>query len=101
MKRIIAITALLSACTFVNENPKAQSVAITTIDDVSQCNRVGSVAAKTKAQLGFIKRGSEKVQDELQTLARNEALKIGANTLVPESKAVEGKQSFIAFNCAR
>lgn len=99
-----AITALLcclSACTWVNENPAGQSVAIVHSNQLGQCQQAGTISARTKHKLGFIKRGQKKVLQELQTLARNEALKIGANTISATAPPTDGKQTYIAYKCPR
>jgi len=103
MKIIIALIAIttITGCTWVNENPSGQSVAITNADTIRQCPQVGKINVSTKHKVGFIKRGSKKILSELQTLARNEALKINANTIAPESNPVDGKQSYLAFACPR
>ena len=101
MKTYLLITMglLLSACTWVNENPQGQSVAI--INGASNCPKAGTINVSTKYKITFIKRSSKKVQGELQTLARNEALKINANTISPINEPVAGKQSYTAYTCPR
>lgn len=98
--QLIAITSLLIiGCTWVNENPESQSVAITT-SEIS-CPKVGTISVSTKDKVTFVKRGDKKVLSELQALARNEALKINANTIKPDSEITEGKQRYIAYKCPR
>jgi hypothetical protein len=46
-----------------------------------------------------VDRGSEKVQDELITLARNEAGTLGGNTIVPDGTIEEGRQRFVVYRC--
>ena len=91
----------ISACTWVNENPDSQSVAITSLSELSQCKQVGTISASTKHKVAFVKRGSKKVTSELQALARNEAIKLGANTIAPKGDMIDGKQSYAAFSCPR
>lgn len=100
MKPILLLLALTTfSCTWVNENPAGQSIAIT--DRNINCQQVGKISVSTKHKIGFVRRSSKKVLDELQTLARNEALKIGANTIQPQSEPIDGKQSYIAYACPR
>lgn len=101
MKIIIMVKAflLISACAWVNENPNGQSVAIT--NGAVNCPAAGTITVSTKHKVTFIKRGSNKVQSELQILARNEALKINANTIKPVSEPVDGKQQYTAYRCPR
>ncbi|MBX2809025.1 MAG: DUF4156 domain-containing protein [Cellvibrionaceae bacterium] len=97
----LSLLCLLGACTWVNENPAGQSVAIIASHTSKQCDVVGNIAVRTTHKLGFIKRRDKKVLQELQTLARNEALKLGANTLVADALPTDGKQSYTAYQCPR
>lgn len=95
---LVAVT-FISACTWVNENTAGRSVAITHIDNTTNCTKVGNISAEVKAKVGFIPRSKEKVIDELKVLARNEAVKLRANTIVADGKPIDGKQNYQAFTC--
>lgn len=97
---IVAVTLSASACTWVTLSEAGKNVRIVTADQVSQCQKVGNVSAKTRYHLvGDTERDRKKVQTELDTLARNEASKLQANALVAEGPAVEGQQNFSAYAC--
>ncbi len=102
MKRIIALTlstVAITNCTWVNENKAGRDVAITVIDQVSHCQKVGDITSSVKNKVGFINRNSDKVIQELLVLARNEAVKLNANTIVSNGAPVDGKQTYQAFSC--
>lgn len=103
MKLISVATILLSttACTWVSLSEKGAQVTISNSNNVVLCQRLGSVNAKTRATLLFsAKRNEEKIATELSVLARNEATKMNADTLVAESPPNEkGEQRFIAYRC--
>jgi hypothetical protein len=44
--------------------------------------------------------GEAKVQEELYTLARNNAAGLGATNLVQHGRPKDGEQSFTAYRCA-
>ncbi|MGH1440078.1 MAG: DUF4156 domain-containing protein [Cellvibrionaceae bacterium] len=90
---------ILTGCTWVNENTDGRKVLITVIDGVQNCTKVGNIKANVKHKLGFIPRNNDKVTRELQVLARNEAVTLGANTIVADGAPVEGEQSYQAFSC--
>lgn len=99
---IVMIAVLsLSSCTWVNENTAGREVVITAIDQVSNCTQIGTITVNVKHKLGFIPRSRDKVTRELQVLARNEAITLGANTIVANGAPVAGKQSYRAFNCTK
>lgn len=98
---LLLLSLVLASCSWVSENKSGQSVAIIGQGETPECQLVGTINVSTTYKIGFIKRGSNKVLDELQVLARNEAIKIDANTISPNSKPVDGKQSYVAFKCPR
>ncbi len=98
---IFAITLTATACTWVNENKAGQTISITTLNQVNNCQKIGNISTEVKHKIGFIKRGEKKILEELQVLARNEAIKLGAKTLVAESAPIEGKQQYQAFVCPK
>ena len=51
--------------------------------------------------MAFIERNALKVRDELETLARNEAPGLQADTIHPLDEPRGGSQRFAAWRCAR
>jgi hypothetical protein len=74
---------------------------IKTNDNLNQaCQRLGTVNAKTSASLvPGTSRDNKKVKEEITILARNEAARLDANTIVAQTQAKDGEQSFIAYRC--
>lgn len=96
----IIFILFVSACTWVELSEAGKHVNIVNTVDVNSCKKVGNVSAKTRFHIvGDTEREKKKVQKELDTLARNEAVTIRANTLVAEAPPSEGKQRFIAYRC--
>jgi hypothetical protein len=59
----------------------------------------GEVEVSVKDRLGPYDRGELRVKDELETLARNEAPGLGADTIQPKTAPQDGEQRFMAFRC--
>lgn len=101
MRALITLATILgvSACTWVDVNEGAQNVAI--VDELpASCERVGTTDVRTQTDIGFIDRDREVVETELQTLARNAAVRKGGNTLVAETDiSTEGEQRFGLYRC--
>jgi hypothetical protein len=70
-------------------------------DDLSACTLRGDVAVSVRDKVGLYQRNDLKVRDELETLARNEAPGLGADTVQPSNEPVDGEQRFTAFACGR
>ncbi|MFK7897761.1 MAG: DUF4156 domain-containing protein [Myxococcota bacterium] len=92
-----------AGCTWVPLTPAGGAVGVAAPEtNLDGCERVGAVTAQTKARVGFITRGEEKVIEELRTLARNDAAEMGAQLVVPEGPpSAEGRQRFAAYRCSR
>ncbi len=90
----------LTACTWVTMTPAGQSVRVARADeDLSGCTRRGEIGVSVKDRLGPIERNHIKVIDELEMLARNEAVGLNANTVQPKAAPDDGEQRFLAYAC--
>ncbi|MEO6263617.1 MAG: DUF4156 domain-containing protein [Luteimonas sp.] len=67
----------------------------------SGCEARGEVEVSVKSGLGPYERNELRVREELETLARNEAPGLNADTVQPLSAPVDGKQRFAAWRCGR
>lgn len=95
----IATALLMCGCSWVSPEPGAGTVAVSTTEQLSHCQRLGSASAKSLNKVGFISRDGDKLQSELKMLARNEALGMGGNAIAPESAIVRGQQKFGVYRC--
>jgi|SRR5690606_16580834 len=95
---LTAAMALGSACTWVKVSPEAQQVVVLPASRVSACNRIGVISTTVKAVVMGIPRDATKVRNELDDLARQQAVALGANTVVRQS-VVNGKGSYVAYSC--
>jgi hypothetical protein len=60
---------------------------------------VGQVSVTVADHVAFYHRPSLKVRDELETLARNQAAGVPADTIKATSDPVDGSQTFEAYVC--
>ena len=96
----VVLLLALSACTFVKMAPGGAQVQVARSDrDLSACERRGEIAVSVKDRLGPYNRDPIRVRDELETLARNEAPGLQADTVQPKSEPADGEQRFLAFRC--
>jgi hypothetical protein len=88
-------------CAWVELDPAAEPIRVVpSTATLEGCTQVGTINAQTRAKIGFIKRRSDKVADELSSLARNNAVDMGANAVVPVAPpSDEGRQRFTAYRC--
>lgn len=103
MKKIMVLFVaglFISACSWVELSEEGKKVRIVSIDNVKACKKLGKVTASLKHQIAGFDRSEKKVKEELETIARNTAIELKGDSLVPTSPIKKGKQTFDVYNCA-
>ena len=97
---LLAVTAV-SACTWVKPTGGGNAVRVAYDGNVSGCRDAGAISVSVTDKVAFYHRPDLKVRDELETLARNQAAEIPADTIKPNSEPKDGSQQFQAYVCGR
>lgn len=92
------LPVLLAGCTWVHMAPGASAVRVAA-SAPSSCERRGEIEVQVKHSVAFIERNPLRVREELETLARNQAPGLSADTIHPLSEPVRGIQRFAAWRC--
>jgi hypothetical protein len=93
------VVVLLSACSWVSVSSSGEKVRVLSADEVSGCKHLGKTTVSTAGKIGALERYPEKIQEELNTLARNSAPELGGDTVVAVDKPVDGRQVFEVYRC--
>lgn len=96
---LVAGAALGAGCSWVEPTAAGKAVRVAWEGDVAGCRDVGTIEVAVLDKIGFWQRGELKVRDELETLARNRAASLPADTIRPTSEPKDGAQSFEAYVC--
>jgi hypothetical protein len=96
---VLAIVAM-GGCTWVHMAPGASAVTVVT-GPPAGCEQRGEVEVSVKDALGPYERNPLRVRDELETLARNEAPSLGADTVQALGEPADGRQRYAAWRCRR
>lgn len=88
----------VSGCTWVHLTEAGEDVQIGYAGDVKICQMLGTVTVTTQSKV-VMERSTSKVQEELYTLARNQAAPMGATNLLPHTLPEAGTQAFSAYRC--
>lgn len=96
---LAAVALSLNACTWVESTPEGEKVRVLSSAEVSGCKHVGKTTVSTAEKVGVVVRLPEKVQEELNTLARNSAPEIGGDTVVPVGEPQQGRQVYEVYRC--
>ena len=97
---LLVLAPVLGACTWVHMAPGASAVRVTSAAP-SGCEKRGEVEVSVKHSIAFIDRNPLRVREELETLARNEAPGLNADTIHPLGEPSGGSQRFAAWRCSR
>lgn len=89
----------LTACSWVQLTPVGEDVRVLEPSAVVNCTKVGKTTVRTAAKVAGLVRHEEKIQSELDILARNSAPEIGGDTVVPLGRPVDGVQVYEAYRC--
>lgn len=96
----LLLIPLVTACTWVKMAPGGAEVRVARAgEDLGACEKRGEVSVSVKNRLGPYERNNIRVRDELETLARNEAPGLQADTVMPKGEPDDGEQRFLAFRC--
>lgn len=63
------------------------------------CKDMGKITVSVLDHVGPVNRRDLKVRDELEVMARNEAARMGADTVQPAGDPQDGEQVWRAFHC--
>ncbi|MCC4596999.1 DUF4156 domain-containing protein [Xanthomonas campestris pv. phormiicola] len=97
---VLLLLASLAACTWVPMAPEGKTVRVLPPGQVpAGCEKRGEVVVSVKSNVGFYQRNPLRVREELETLARNEAPGIGANTVQAMGEPADGDQRYAAYQC--
>ena len=101
MRSILLVAALdaTSGCTFVHMAPSAGKVKV--LASAPSCDKRGEAEVSVRHKVGFYERSEAQVRDELETLARNEAPGVGADSISPLGQPVDGTQRWALWRCTR
>ena len=101
MRKIIGlglVVLLLSACTWVELTPEGENVTVAKAEHVTNCKFTGTTTVSVRST-AVGDRDMAKIKTELETLARNEAVKLKGDTVVPVTEIKEGEQTFKVYQC--
>lgn len=95
----VSMALLISGCTFVNLRSDATVVQRIEESAAEGCEELGTTRVEVLGKLGFLKRNPTKVSDELDILARNAAVDLGGNAVVPSGSIDAGKRTYRVMRC--
>ena len=96
---LLTVSVLPCACSWVNPTAGADGVRVAYDGNVSGCRDAGAISVSVTNKVAFYQRSDLTVRDELETLARNQAAEIPADTIKAKGEPKDGAQQFEAYVC--
>jgi hypothetical protein len=93
--------AALSACTWVEPTEEGYAVRFVAPDTVKNCKSLGVATAEVPDSIGPIPRNEDKLRRELITLGKNQAAKMGGDTMAAVGPPFQGEQQFRVYQCMK
>ena len=97
---LATVIGATAGCTWVHMAPGASAAKVATSAPAGRQPR-GEVEVSVKAALGPYERNELRVREELETLARNEAPGLGADTVQALDGPEDGVQRYAMWRCGR
>ena len=97
---LLAILVPALGCTWVPLTSEGEKVRVLQASAVTDCQKVGKVSSKTSDRILIFARTDRKIREELESLARNEAVDLNGDAIVPIGTEANGRQSFEVYRCA-
>jgi hypothetical protein len=89
----------LNGCTWVKLTSAGAQVRVIDADAAARCIKKGEVTSSVRDEVGLYSRNRQKVLDEVETLARNDARDLGANAISAISELDGGERRYAAYDC--
>ena len=101
MRKLLIITMLaaLQGCAWVKLDPAAEQVRVVESQHVEGCKILGKTTVSVKSTVAGFEREEKVMQNELETLARNQAVDLNGDTIVAISPIENGKRTYNVYLC--
>ena len=96
---LLVLSAIISSCTWVELTKEGKNVAVLSETQVKNCKFLGKTTVSIKADIARIERNKEKVAEELEILARNNAVNMNGDAIVAITEVNKGQQVFNVYRC--
>lgn len=93
----VALTACAS--NIIKASKGAERVSLANADQIAACQPKGKTTVDVFAKVGFVKRDADEVEANMYKVARNDAVEMGADTIVKGESPEFGRRIFLLYKC--
>ncbi|OOV85946.1 DUF4156 domain-containing protein [Oceanospirillum linum] len=91
--------SFLSACSWVKAVEGSDQVLLAKAHNVVGCEKLGHTNSFVKDSVAGLSRNQDTIMEELVTLGKNQAVEMGADTIVQTGPLKDGKVGFDIYKC--
>jgi hypothetical protein len=101
LANVIGLLAVLlgTGCAWVSLTPEGETVRVLAPAQAAGCQGLGHTTSQTTGRVLMFARVERTVNEELDSLARNEAARMGGDAVVPRGAVEDGRRSFDVYRC--
>jgi uncharacterized protein YidB (DUF937 family) len=97
---LFALSCLtVGACSWVSLTPEGEKVRVLDASEVVTCKELGNTTVSSLAKVAGINRNEAEVAKELSKLARNAAVEMKGDTVVPITAVEKGVRTYAVYKC--
>jgi hypothetical protein len=96
---VAAIGTIFAGCASPKLNTGGEKIRVLSPDEVTSCRELGKTTGSVVSKVAGIDRPKETMEEELETLSRNSAAKMGGDTIVPLTVMENGQRTFQIYKC--
>lgn len=96
---VATLLLALSACSWVDPLPGAHSVKVVKTLTENSCTKLGSTNTNALDAVGLYQRDEDAIIKDLLMLAKNEAVRMGGDTIIAETALEKGSMRFGIYRC--
>lgn len=99
---IVVLLLLAQGCSWVALSPEGEKISVVLPQHVTSCKQLGKTTVSVKDKVAGVIRKDEKIEEELEMLARNNATSLqGADTIVPAGEIKDGQRTYNVYRCKK
>ena len=96
---LACVTLAACASSMIEVRKGSERVSLANADQIAACQSKGTTTVSALAKVGFIVRDAADVEANLYQLAVNDAIDIGADTIVKGNSAALGSRTYALYKC--
>ncbi len=96
---LLLVILYLPACAWIELTEEGSDVILVKAGNVANCQKLGITNVTVTHKIGVLTRDEKIVTEELIIAGKNNAAKLGGDSIVAKGENIEGKMSFDIYKC--